>query len=83
MQFNKKIIIYIRKIKERLCLSAIIEFFVIIVILTIFGIIIGIKNDQNKELKTHEALLIFTKIDDICHKQFAEMQATGNPHRFT
>ena len=52
----------------------------------LFGIV-GIYMQQTKEMKNelhiYEALYIFSKIDDITHEQFAEMQASGNPHGFT
>lgn len=80
---QNNIMMYIRKIKEYMCRNMIMQIIVIICVITGLGMIIGQQNEAEKELKMHEALWIFTKIDDIAHEQFAEMQATGNPHGFT
>lgn len=83
MSDQNNIMMSIRRIKEYMCRNMIMQIIVIMCVIIGLGIIIGQKNGAEKEIKMHQALWIFTKIDDIAHEQFAEMQATGNPHGFT
>ena len=63
--------------------SSIIKILAIIGIFVGIGIIIQQNRQYQNELKENQALQIFSKIDDIAHEQFAEMEATWNPHNWT